>query len=183
MKPGIPWSVKGIEPEVREAAKHAARRSGMTLGEWLNTVILDQADTPEQALPPATGAKDYMTVAQSAYAPTPRSETTIRLEDIAQQLSRLAQREQETAAIRAYEQPVAPSHDEETVNRILSRIESNERQSIEAFTAVNERLTALGRQIAAAPKPAAIEKPEAHSARASVRGKVRRFNRSSMVIF
>ncbi len=160
MKPGIPWSVKGIEPEVREAAKHAARRSGMTLGEWLNTVILDQADTPEQALPPAMGAKDYMTVAQPAYAPTPRSETTIRLEDIAQQLSRLAQREQETAAIRAYEHPVAPAHDEETVNRILSRIESNERQSIEAFTAVNERLTALGRQIAAAPKSAAIEKPE-----------------------
>lgn len=160
MKPGIPWSVKGIEPEVREAAKHAARRSGMTLGEWLNTVILDQADTPEQALPPATGAKDYMTLAQPAYAPPPRSETTIRLEDIAQQLSRLAQREQETAAIRAYEQPAAPAHDEETVNRILSRIESNERQSIEAFTAVNERLTALGRQIAAAPKSAAIEKPE-----------------------
>ena len=42
MKPGIPWSVKGIEPEVREAAKHAARRAGMTLGEWLNSVILDQ---------------------------------------------------------------------------------------------------------------------------------------------
>ena len=41
MKPGIPWSLKGIEPEVREAAKEAARRSGMTLGDWLNSVILD----------------------------------------------------------------------------------------------------------------------------------------------
>ena len=46
MKPGIPWSVKGIEPEVREAAKHAARRAGMTLGEWLNSVFLDQNDQP-----------------------------------------------------------------------------------------------------------------------------------------
>ena len=44
MKPGIPWSVKGIEPETREAAKDAARRSGMTLGEWLNSKILDSAD-------------------------------------------------------------------------------------------------------------------------------------------
>ena len=44
MKPGVPWSVKGIEAEAREAAKFAARRSGMTLGEWLNSVILDQAD-------------------------------------------------------------------------------------------------------------------------------------------
>ena len=49
MKPGIPWSVKGIEPETREAAKDAARRSGMTLGEWLNSKILDSADEPESA--------------------------------------------------------------------------------------------------------------------------------------
>ena len=53
MKPGIPWSVKGIEPEVREAAKHAARKAGMTLGEWLNTVILDQSDDPQPENPPS----------------------------------------------------------------------------------------------------------------------------------
>jgi len=39
MKPGIPWSIKGVEPELREIAKTAARRSGMTLGEWLNSAI------------------------------------------------------------------------------------------------------------------------------------------------
>ena len=44
LPPGIPWSVKGIEPEAREAAKLAARRSGMTLGEWLNSVIFDQSE-------------------------------------------------------------------------------------------------------------------------------------------
>ena len=41
MKPGIPWSVKGIEPDLREAAKSAAKRSGMTLGEWLNAAIVE----------------------------------------------------------------------------------------------------------------------------------------------
>lgn len=41
MKSGVPWSVKGIEPEAREAAKQAARRAGLTLGTWLNQVILD----------------------------------------------------------------------------------------------------------------------------------------------
>jgi localization factor PodJL len=52
MKPGLPWSVKGIEPDVREAAKLAARRSGMTLGEWLNSTILEQADgTPAAEAP------------------------------------------------------------------------------------------------------------------------------------
>jgi localization factor PodJL len=43
MKFGVPWSVKGIRPEARETAREAARRSGMSLGEWLNTVILEQA--------------------------------------------------------------------------------------------------------------------------------------------
>jgi len=38
-----PWSVKGVEPEAREAAKLAARRSGMTLGVWLNRVIRSAA--------------------------------------------------------------------------------------------------------------------------------------------
>jgi localization factor PodJL len=43
MKLGVPWSVKGIRPEARETAREAARRSGMSLGQWLNTVILEQA--------------------------------------------------------------------------------------------------------------------------------------------
>lgn len=43
MKFGVPWSVKGIRPEARETAREAARRSGMSLGDWLNTVILDKA--------------------------------------------------------------------------------------------------------------------------------------------
>ena len=38
-----PWSVKGIDPKAREIAKDLARRSGMTLGEWLNQMITDGA--------------------------------------------------------------------------------------------------------------------------------------------
>ena len=43
MKFGVPWSVKGIRPEARETVKEAARRSGVSLGEWLNSVIIEQA--------------------------------------------------------------------------------------------------------------------------------------------
>jgi len=39
MSSETPWSVRGVEPETREAAKVAARRSGMTLGQWLNRTI------------------------------------------------------------------------------------------------------------------------------------------------
>src|SRR4029079_15065837 len=47
MTSGAPWSVKGIDPKAREVAKDLARRSGMTLGEWLNRVILED-DVPEE---------------------------------------------------------------------------------------------------------------------------------------
>jgi len=39
-----PWSVKGIDPKAREIAKDLARRSGLTLGEWLNSMIIEDAD-------------------------------------------------------------------------------------------------------------------------------------------
>lgn len=41
MTSAAPWSVKGIDPKAREIAKDLARRSGMTLGEWLNQMIID----------------------------------------------------------------------------------------------------------------------------------------------
>ena len=47
MTSGAPWSVKGIDPKAREVAKDLARRSGMTLGEWLNSMILEE-EGPEE---------------------------------------------------------------------------------------------------------------------------------------
>lgn len=44
MKSSAPWSVKGIERDARETAKEAAKRQGMTVGEWLNQVIYSAGD-------------------------------------------------------------------------------------------------------------------------------------------
>jgi localization factor PodJL len=55
MTSGAPWSVKGINPRAREIAKDLARRDGMTLGEWINRMILDD-EAPKPALDePAAG--------------------------------------------------------------------------------------------------------------------------------
>jgi localization factor PodJL len=43
MSKALPWSIKGVDFDAREAAKEAARRSGMSLGDWLNNVIADRA--------------------------------------------------------------------------------------------------------------------------------------------
>ncbi len=147
MKPGIPWSVKGIEPETREAAKEAARRSGMTLGEWLNSKILDSTDAPE----PAPMARHQRPSAG-------HGEASIRLEDIAEQLSRIARREQNTAPSGYVSE--TRLEDEENLAKVLNRIESNERQTVEAFTAVNERLAVLSRQVLQTAKMPTLAKAE-----------------------
>src|SRR5580704_10891462 len=49
MKSGGPWNLRGLRPEARAAAREAARQSGMSVGEWLNSVIQsgdDQDDEP-----------------------------------------------------------------------------------------------------------------------------------------
>ena len=87
MTAAAPWSVKGIDPKAREVAKALARRSGMTLGEWLNRVILED-DVPEEitseeqfsARPvrpfaPAAfeAVKSYMPTPPSSHRPVPFS--------------------------------------------------------------------------------------------------------------
>jgi hypothetical protein len=44
-----PWSVKGIDPETREAAKLAARRAGVPIGVWLTQAVRQAAgiDAPK----------------------------------------------------------------------------------------------------------------------------------------
>jgi localization factor PodJL len=43
MNKAVPWSIKGVDFDAREAAKEAARRDGLTLGEWMNRAISDRA--------------------------------------------------------------------------------------------------------------------------------------------
>ena len=157
MKPGIPWSVKGIEPDAREAAKQAARRSGMTLGEWLNGAILETAEpVAEQpkAKPASRSAASTERRGQGddRRQGSDRRRSSATLEDIAEQLQRLQHRET------ASKQHISLDDDErahtnDALNKILTRVESNERQTVEAFTAVNERLGVLGRQMAQAVRP------------------------------
>src|ERR1700722_17125508 len=46
MKSGGPWNLKSLRPEARAAASDAARRSGMSVAEWLDSVV---APTQPQA--------------------------------------------------------------------------------------------------------------------------------------
>ncbi|KUL96892.1 hypothetical protein DK26_02580 [Bosea sp. WAO] len=81
MATSLPWSVKGVDPRTRDAAKAAARRAGMTLGEWLDNKIRDEAES-DAAPPPQTEQLDIAALSerlarlsqgemQTASTPTP----------------------------------------------------------------------------------------------------------------
>ena len=141
MKPGIPWSVKGIEQQARAAAKEAARQSGMTIGEWLNTVILESADGNDDL------ERRYR---RAPYRPKPMpsaehgegEEVTLRLEEIAEQLHSLARHDSETALSRQ-----ASPEDEARFQAVLERLEAHERQTSTAIGAMQERLEEVSRRL------------------------------------
>lgn len=43
MSRAVPWSIKGVDFDAREAAKEAARRDGLSLGQWMNRAIAERA--------------------------------------------------------------------------------------------------------------------------------------------
>jgi localization factor PodJL len=109
MSAGAPWSVKGIDPKAREIAKDLARRSGMTLGEWLNQVILDDEAIPEeQPRYPSFGRQAPVAPRRYEAAARPVQEA-FRVTDTLDRLSaRIEAAEQRSAAaIGGIEQSVA----------------------------------------------------------------------------
>jgi localization factor PodJL len=62
MRPDLPWNVAGISPEAREAARAAARREGLSVGEWLTRRIvagLSDMSEPQQSRADWTPRGEY----------------------------------------------------------------------------------------------------------------------------
>jgi len=55
MRP-VPWHVKGVHPDARGAAREAARRSGVSVGAWLNSLIIEAADKDAPPAEPSASA-------------------------------------------------------------------------------------------------------------------------------
>ena len=129
MTPGQPWSVKGIDPKAREAAKDLARRSGMTLGEWLNQVILEDGPA-EEPVAPATRAPSAppqaAPAAKAAYrraeAPPHASDEMLRVAEALDELaSRIEVAESRTAEI--------VGGVDQSVSALVARLDGAEREN------------------------------------------------------
>lgn len=85
MRFGLPWRVEGIRHEARETAEAAARRAGLPLNEWLNTVILQQAGRQEPRPQPHS-------VAHSDDRADDFSRVQLRLDDLTRRVEHVARK-------------------------------------------------------------------------------------------
>jgi localization factor PodJL len=166
-----PWSVKGVQPKTREAAKDLARREGLTLGEWLNRLIGDvdedgdvvasRENTPNYAPQapvqayqhepvyaqeaPRTYTQPLAPFPEQPPAPTqnwgPRDSENSRLSAALEQLTR---RLDLAAAPSAYAPPVPPpanAYVPTLPNALAERVEASERRSETALGRVDASLS------------------------------------------
>jgi len=114
-----PWSVKGIDPKAREVAKDLARRSGMTLGEWLNSMIMEDEEEGYATLPRRGPISE-------SYERRNRSR---RLDD-------------------AYDLPESDGHRiSASIDVIAARLEAAERRSTVAIQGVDQAVAGLMRRL------------------------------------
>ena len=133
MRPDIPWNVAGIPSEAREAARAAARREGLSVGEWMTRRILRSfSDTPDDMTP----AREQWSSNGGGYAaapPEPRPVGSRR--DTEDMLARVAKSESESNDV--YRRI------EEQLRQVARRLESAERNQTENNRAMSKAATEI----------------------------------------
>ncbi|MBX3549204.1 MAG: SEL1-like repeat protein [Xanthobacteraceae bacterium] len=105
MSAGVPWSVSAVDPDTWDAAREAARRAGLSVGEWLEAAIRENARGGHgRGRNPATNFDQ-------------------RLDDLAEQINMLARR---NVHVRPDPQPQRESGNEQitaSIDALTDRIE------------------------------------------------------------
>ena len=152
------WSVSGIQPECRVAAKVAARRSGLTIGEWLNRVIMDAAKQSVQG--------QELTPVNNQLPAAPGNEASAvplnELTGVIAALSELIQRQNERADASA---GVDRAEVEETMELSVAPVKESVRQLEENIDAKFEALQ-LGENVG--PMQARVREAEEKAERANL---------------
>jgi localization factor PodJL len=83
MNSRVSWSIDGIDPSVRERAEAAARRSGMSLNDWLNSTV-------GESLPPSFGAASAQRPAAPGRQAPDVADIHQRLDSITRQIEQIS---------------------------------------------------------------------------------------------
>jgi localization factor PodJL len=160
MQPDLPWNVAGIPPEAREAARAAARREGLSVGEWLTRRILRSLTEhgeaggwhrpPEidyRAIPDELSSRDTdEMLARVSRSENQASSAYRRIED---QLTTLAKRLEEAEK--------AQSENGKAMSLAATEINTATREQAQAFDQLGAHVMGLGDRLARVERSAAAD--------------------------
>lgn len=135
MNPERPWSIESISPELRDAAEDAARRSGVSLDEWISSA-LRQSDAGAATVRTREDADSRRYRATEAGDNSVRS----RIDELSAQLNELARRQAEPAIPRVVQPKIDLDPVSEAVRGLVDRVERSERQSARVLEEFGRRL-------------------------------------------
>jgi localization factor PodJL len=164
MATNSPWSVKGVAPEAREAAKIAARRQGVNVGRWLSQTILA---TASEELRSKRGDEP-----NQANQPAPSASFTFDGQPISDPVPTAPPPQQQAQQPTAQQQPAQPHYDPSypptppapapgtssppaltpeavlaSIQKLATRIEESENRTAEVLKPIAEKVGELGSQI------------------------------------
>jgi localization factor PodJL len=140
MRPDLPWSVAGISAEAREAARAAARREGLSVGEWLTRRIVSELSDMNEPR------------SQWTYRTEPRMQPERQRIQSDEMLERVARSETETAEV--YRRI------EDQLRGMARRLDASERSQSESNRVMSK--AAVEMNIAAREQSQAFEQLGAH---------------------
>lgn len=118
MSAGVPWSVSAVDPDTWDAAREAARRAGLSVGEWLEAAIRENARGGHgRGRNPATNFDQ-------------------RLDDLAEQINMLARR---NVHVRPAPQPPVRESGNEQVTASIDALTDRIEQMLEGMERAQRR--------------------------------------------
>ena len=129
MRPDIPWNVAGIPQEAREAARAAARREGLSIGEWMTRRILRSFSDNAEAAP----MREAWASNVSNFSPA--SEVRPSRRDTEEMLAHVARSENESSEVFR--------RIEEQLRGVARRLEATERSQSENNRAMTKAATEI----------------------------------------
>src|SRR5579863_3435886 len=154
MRSELPWNVAGIPPEAREAARAAARREGLSVGEWLTRRILrsfsgmadESAAAPYENRTPSGASLDSWGLPPAAASRRDSEEMLARVGRSESESNEAWRRiEEQLRGLGRRLDSSERSHSEN--NRVLSRtaqeINISAREQAQAFEQLGENVVAL----------------------------------------
>ncbi|WP_051928724.1 peptidoglycan-binding protein [Thermopetrobacter sp. TC1] len=166
MKAAGSWNIDDIDGKAREAARRAAEERGMSLGEWLNEMIMREARAmaanPDEKAPASPARAD-----EKAEFPAPAQDDAVgdlarRIDDLANRLEQLSRSEQMTAAGRFMNDA-----DPKILAGIVARIEENEERTARTLEEIGARIEELAGSITRLREEGG--RPDGHELEAALR--------------